>query len=97
MFRIKVPNKDAVIEITKKDIGDAAAIGTGVAASIATAGTGTAIASLGSIGIAALGGAISKPLFPIIGTAVIVAGVPAAIIAGCAAGDAVEDHMDNVS
>ena len=82
---------------TPKQAGDAAAI-TGSAAGTATAiGAGGAIASLGSIGIAALGTAISVPLFPVIGTGVAIAGTAAAVIGACSAGDAVEDHIGNVS
>ena len=58
-----------------------ASVTTAVTTSVAALTAGSAIASLGSIGIAGLGTAIAVPLFPIIGGALTITGFVGGVVA----------------
>ena len=74
----------------KRDAADVTAATGSIITGAASYGIGSAIAGLGSIGIAGLGTAISIPLFPVIG---VVAGI-AACAAGVTAAVAVAETID---
>lgn len=74
----------------KRDAADVTAATGSIITGAASYGIGSAIAGLGSIGIAGLGTAISIPLFPVIG---VVAGI-ATCAAGLTAAVAVSETID---
>ena len=79
-----------ITDTMRAKAADRVAIGGSIASGAAGWGIGSAIASLGSIGIAGLGTAISIPLFPVIGGAAAIAAAGAGIVAVTKAADAIE-------
>ena len=99
-FGVIRDGEEHLTEITPKMKRKAATTityGGGAATGLAATGLGSAIASLGSIGIAGLGTAISLPLFPVLGAVAGVAAAGAGLAAVVSAAESIDPSPQPVN